>query len=183
MDELENELMEKEFHIKQLILMKEEYLIKVAELEKRLADDSTYESRFKADRELIAKLRLEIQTLRDELSKLQKENNDLTKQNHLYYLKIKQLEEEIAYLNERLSRKPRPPSPPSPPPSPPKRRLTKYKAVQGDDIDIALAEFINSSTPEVQLKCIFFREGRGLYYYGTRRIFISLQAGHLIGKL
>lgn len=70
MDELENELMEKEFHIKQLILMKEEYLIKVAELEKRLADDSTYESRFKADRELIAKLRLEIQTLRDELSKL-----------------------------------------------------------------------------------------------------------------
>ena len=42
MDELENELMEKEFQIKQLILMKEEYLIKVAELEKRLADDSTY---------------------------------------------------------------------------------------------------------------------------------------------
>ena len=39
MDELENELMEKEFHIKQLILMKEEYVIKVAELEKRLADD------------------------------------------------------------------------------------------------------------------------------------------------
>ena len=96
-------------------------------------------------------------------------------------MKIKQLEEEIAYLNERLNRKVevRPPSPPSPP----KRRLTKYKAVVGDEIDIALAEFINAQPPEIQLKCIFFREGRGLYYYGTRRIFISLQHGHLIGRL
>lgn len=44
MDEMENELLEKEFQIKQLILFKEEYIVKVAELEKQLRDTSRYKS-------------------------------------------------------------------------------------------------------------------------------------------
>lgn len=76
---------------------------------------------------------------------------------------------------------PQPPPPPPPPPPAPKPEK-KYVAVLGDDIDIALAEYINAQEPERQAKCFFFREGRGVYYYGTRRIFIKLEQGHLIGK-
>ncbi len=180
MDELEAELMEKEFSIKQLILMKEEYFVKITELEKRLSDDSAFQERLKSDRETIILLNKRVGDLQEEVNALQRENNQLTSDNHRLYLTIKQLEEEILYLKGLLNRKE--PKPPSPPP-PPKPRLVKYyTAVLGDDIDIALAEYINAQTPEVQAKCFFFREGKGVYYYGTRRIFIKLEQGHLIGK-
>ncbi len=48
-DELETQLMQKEFSMKQLLLVKEEYLLKITALEKRLTDDSAYRDRLRAD--------------------------------------------------------------------------------------------------------------------------------------
>ena len=55
-DELENELMQRDFTIKQLTLVKEECLIKIADLERRLKDDSSYRDRLRAEREEIKRL-------------------------------------------------------------------------------------------------------------------------------
>ncbi|CAG9333135.1 unnamed protein product [Blepharisma stoltei] len=56
-----------------------------------------------------------------------------------------------------------------------------YFPVKGDEIDEALAEYLNSRDQIIQLP--FIRETSGNYYYGTRRALIKFERGKLSVKV
>ena len=57
-----------------------------------------------------------------------------------------------------------------------KRKL--YVPIKDDPIDIALADFVNTKSPPLGMK--FTREDTGVYYFGTKRIFVKLEQGKVI---
>jgi|TARA_B110000285_G_C14987377_1_gene544543 hypothetical protein len=49
-----------------------------------------------------------------------------------------------------------------------------YQFVKGDQIDIALCQFLNNYRDREFLKVRFVRENEGVYTFGTKKIFVKL---------
>ena len=49
-----------------------------------------------------------------------------------------------------------------------------YTPVRGDQIDIALCDFLNNYRDREFLKVRFVRENEGVYTFGTKKIFVKL---------
>jgi len=49
-----------------------------------------------------------------------------------------------------------------------------YQYVKGDQIDIALCEYLNNYKNREFLKVRFIRENEGVYTFGTKKIFVKL---------
>lgn len=128
--------------MKELLLLKEEYILKIKSLEERLGDDTYMHITSKKMRERMEKLEKENEALKTELRKLRARLAEFEKKNWDY-------SERIRLLLLELEKYRRVPAAPAPAPAPAPVKTDKfYVAVLGDDIDIALAEFINAQTPE-----------------------------------
>ena len=55
--------------------------------------------------------------------------------------------------------------------------------LQGDIVDSALADYINSSTDPGPLRTLFLREAEGVYQFGTKRVHLKLEGEKICGKL
>lgn len=53
--------------------------------------------------------------------------------------------------------------------------LWQYIPNRDDDIDIALANFINTYPERNKMKIMFLRESSGVYQFGHRRVHIDIQ--------
>lgn len=121
--------------------------MKIKSLEERLGDDTYMHTTSKKMREKMEKLEKENEALKIELRKLRARLAGFEKKNWEYSERIRLLLLEL----EKYRRVPAAPAAPAPapaPPLPPVKTDKFYVAVLGDDIDIALAEFINAQTPE-----------------------------------
>ena len=81
---LENDLFNKEFSLKELMLLKEEYLLKIKNLEERLNDDSYMQSATRKMRDRMEKLERENEALKAELRKLRARLSEFEKKNYDY---------------------------------------------------------------------------------------------------
>jgi len=50
-----------------------------------------------------------------------------------------------------------------------------YMPVQNDEVDERLAEFLNTYPDRRQLRIMFMREASGIYYFGTRRVYVKVE--------
>jgi hypothetical protein len=50
-----------------------------------------------------------------------------------------------------------------------------YVPAQGDRIDMRISEWIKNSGDTERLTRLFFREGEGVYQFGSKRIYIKLE--------
>lgn len=48
----------------------------------------------------------------------------------------------------------------------------RYVPYVGDEIDLALADFINSSCDNDKMKVMFIRLSEGVYQFGSKKVFI-----------
>jgi predicted RNase H-like nuclease (RuvC/YqgF family) len=55
-----------------------------------------------------------------------------------------------------------------------------YVPTKGDYVDNAIADFINGNSNARSLRLLFIRETEGVYQFGTKRIFIKLEAGKIL---
>jgi uncharacterized protein YoxC len=53
-----------------------------------------------------------------------------------------------------------------------------YEAIKGDEIDQNLAEYLNAKEPAVPVP--FHREELGVYFFGTKKVFIKIEQGRII---
>jgi len=51
--------------------------------------------------------------------------------------------------------------------------------VKDDQIDIALADYINNYPDRRRLKVIFIRDSEGIYKFGTKKVFVQVEQGRL----
>lgn len=54
---------------------------------------------------------------------------------------------------------------------------------QGDPIDNALADYINSSIDPGQLRMLFLRESDGVYQFGSKKVYVKAEGGKILSKL
>lgn len=55
-----------------------------------------------------------------------------------------------------------------------------YVPQKGDDIDNAVADYINNGSQISKLKLLFIREADGVYQFGSKRIYVKLEAGRVL---
>jgi len=55
-----------------------------------------------------------------------------------------------------------------------------YVPTKGDDIDYAVADFINTGHEVSKLKLLFVRETEGVYQFGSKRIYVKLESGRIL---
>ena len=64
-----------------------------------------------------------------------------------------------------------------------KSRAIFYIPVKTDQVDMRLAEFINSYADRSKLKIMFLRDSAGQYMFGTRRVMIKVEREKLQVKV
>lgn len=87
-----------------------------------------------------------------------------------------QLLHEMDSLKRRVQSQPVLPTPP--PVAEIKPRVIVYEPIKGDDVDGNLAEYLNKKEPPVPVP--FRREEPGVYFFGTRKVFIKIEQGRII---
>jgi len=60
-----------------------------------------------------------------------------------------------------------------------KGRSAQYIPVQDDNLDLALAEYINASTEPNKLTTLFIRERDGVYQFGSKRVYVKMEGGKM----
>lgn len=55
--------------------------------------------------------------------------------------------------------------------------LNRYYHRQGDEIDEALGQFINSYPEREKMKIMFLRESQGVYQFGQRKVSLKVEKG------
>ena len=63
-----------------------------------------------------------------------------------------------------------------------KGKSAVYVAVQEDNIDEALAQYINASSDPTKLTTLFIREREGVYQFGSKRVFVKMEGGKVFSK-
>ena len=63
-----------------------------------------------------------------------------------------------------------------------KGRSATYVAVTDDNLDTALAEYINASTDPNKLTTLFIRERDGVYQFGSKRVYVKMEGGKIFSK-
>jgi len=61
-------------------------------------------------------------------------------------------------------------------------RAFTYIPIEGDSIDIRLAEDLNSLPNSRPLAKLFVRESKGIYNFGTKKIFVKLENNKIMSK-
>jgi hypothetical protein len=54
--------------------------------------------------------------------------------------------------------------------------------VQDDNIDDALAEYINASSDPNKLTTLFIRERDGVYQFGSKRVYVKMEGGKIFSR-
>jgi len=49
-----------------------------------------------------------------------------------------------------------------------------YYAKKADSIDMALGDYLNSYKDRSEIKIMFLRESEGVYFFGSRRVYIKI---------
>ena len=60
-----------------------------------------------------------------------------------------------------------------------KSRIAVYIPVRGDSTDKKLAEYINNYPDRQKLKIMFMRESEGVYQFGSKRVAVKVEKGHI----
>lgn len=60
-----------------------------------------------------------------------------------------------------------------------KQRFQIYIPAKDDQIDIALADYINNYPDRRRLKVMFIRDTVGIYQFGTKKVFVQVEQGRL----
>ena len=58
--------------------------------------------------------------------------------------------------------------------------LRPYIPIEKDEIDCALAKFINHYPEKEKMKIMFLRESEGVYRFGQRRVHIKIEKGNQV---
>mmetsp|Transcript_26641 Transcript_26641/g.47932 ORF Transcript_26641/g.47932 Transcript_26641/m.47932 type:complete len:639 (+) Transcript_26641:22-1938(+) len=103
-----------------------------------------------------------------------KEDGRLQEDLQRYLSLTDQLQQQL--LQEMDSLKRRVQSQPAPAPEIKPRVI--YEAIKGDEIDSNLAEYLNAKEPPVPVP--FRREEPGVYFFGTKKVFIKIEQGKII---
>ena len=64
-----------------------------------------------------------------------------------------------------------------------KSKVHIYAPIEQDNIDINLAEHLNSLPDSQALSELFSRESEGIYHFGTKRVFVKIENGKIISKI
>lgn len=57
-----------------------------------------------------------------------------------------------------------------------------YVPVSADPIDKNLSKYINSSSDPLKLSQLFVRERKGIYNFGSKKVFLKVESGKMFGK-
>ena len=60
-----------------------------------------------------------------------------------------------------------------------KQKIQVYMPAKEDDIDLALADYINNYPDRKKLKVMFLRDAPGVYTFGTKKISLKLEMGKI----
>jgi hypothetical protein len=64
-----------------------------------------------------------------------------------------------------------------------KQKSQVYKADATDSIDQKLAAYINSTSEPFKLASLFVKERSGVYQFGSKKVFVKVEAEKIYGKL
>ena len=60
-----------------------------------------------------------------------------------------------------------------------KAKVAIYVPIKDDPIDMKVAEFINNYPDRNKLKIMFMRDSEGVYTFGSKRVFVSIEKGRI----
>ena len=117
------------------------------------------------------------------MSEKTKQNDQITsliQENHLSQKKVSEFEEIISELRTLLQGK--------------NEVINDLKALvlemreaqalyipsKDDSIDLSLAKFINAQSDPKKLKSLFLRETKGVYQFGSKKVFVKLEADKIL---
>lgn len=58
--------------------------------------------------------------------------------------------------------------------------MCRYVPKESDQIDQALAKFINTYTEKHKMKIMFLRESEGVYQFGSKKVHIKVEKGNQV---
>lgn len=64
-----------------------------------------------------------------------------------------------------------------------KKQTRTYVAVSNDTTDKKLGHYINSSADPQELANLFIRERRGVYRFGSKKVFVKVEGSKIFGIL
>jgi len=117
------------------------------------------------------------------MSEKTKQNDQITsliQENHLSQKKVSEFEEIISELRTLLQGKNEVINDLKALVLEMRETQTLYIPSKDDSIDLSLAKFINAQSDPKKLKSLFLRETKGVYQFGSKKVFVKLEADKIL---